>query len=52
MMIENTKSKEYIHTNLREQLNKFINSERRQTTLEQTKTLISWGFPHPSGICL
>ena len=35
-----------------EQLTKFVNSERRQTTLEQTKALLSWGFPHPSGICL
>ena len=34
------------------QLTKFVNSERRQTTLEQTKALLSWGFPHPSGICL
>lgn len=52
MITENVKSKEYIHTNLRDQLTKFVNSERRQTTLEQTKTLLSWGFPHPSGICL
>lgn len=34
------------------QLTKFVNSERRQTTLEQTKALLSWGFPHPSSICL
>ena len=44
--------KEYLQRNVMGQLTKFVNSERRRTTLEQTNTLLSWGFPHPSGICL
>ena len=43
---------EYLQRNFMGQLTKFVNSERRQTTLEQTKALLFWGFPHPSGICL
>ena len=45
-------SKEYLQRNVIGQITKFVNSERRYTTLEQTKALLSWGFPHPSGICL
>ena len=37
---------------LRKELSQYLRSERRQTTLVQTKKLIDWGFPHPTGICL
>ena len=38
--------------NLTKQLNIYRNLERLYTNSEQTKTLLSFGFPKPIGICL
>lgn len=38
--------------NLNEQLSLYRDAERLYTNTEQTKTLLSLGFPKPMGICL